>query len=81
MLVSLIRAMKPKILESFEDYNAQKEFLAKINKNKKITVVLNHGEIKDNLLDLKKQYNLISLNQNDKKIIVYNIYKHKKNIV
>lgn len=69
MLVALIRAMKPKMLDSFKDYNAQKEFLAKLNNNKRVTVVLND---KKNII---KQVSLESVNKYLNKkgtIIIYN---------
>lgn len=40
IVANLMRAMKPKILESFKDYNAQKEFLAKVKENKNVLVIL-----------------------------------------
>lgn len=79
MLVSLMRALKPKVLESFKDYNAEKEFLAKINKSKKLTVLLYHGNDIPNTTILKSNYNLITNNLKRKKIVVYhyNIYRKK----
>lgn len=69
MLVALIRAMKPKMLDSFKDYNAQKEFLAKLNNNKRVTVVLNDKK------NIVKQVSLESVNKYLNKkgtIIIYN---------
>lgn len=69
MLVALMRAMKPKMLDSFKDYNAQKEFLAKLNNNKRVTVVLNDKK------NIVKQVSLESVNKYLNKkgtIIIYN---------
>lgn len=74
MLVALMKAMKPKILESFKDYNAQKEFLAKLKKNKNVLVVLKSDK---NILKQIECNSIINYINKGKTIIVY---KFKSNI-
>lgn len=69
MLVSLMRAMKPKMLDSFKDYNAQKEFLAKVKESKSITVVLTSNS---NIINKPHNKKINQLLKNDSHIIVYN---------
>lgn len=71
MLVALMKAMKPKILESFKDYNAQKEFLAKISKNKNIIVVVQHNNGHMNPQQINKINKLNKLLIENKPIIIY----------
>lgn len=66
MLVSLMRSMKPKVLESFKDYNAQKEFLAKIANKKQIIV------------ELKADKNIITQTHPE---MINKILKENKNII
>lgn len=76
-----MRALKPKILDSFKDYNAQKEFLARINKNKKLTVFLNYGNNLEEIKKLQLNYNLFGNNQKNKKLVIYNYQQRpKKNV-
>lgn len=77
MLVSLMRAMKPKILESFKDYNAQKEFLAKLSTNKNIIVVLKN---QNNLIKNPQMENTNNYLKTTQKVIVYNFYHTKLNL-
>lgn len=74
MLVSLMRAMKPKILESFKDYNAQKEFLAKLATNKNLTVVLKSDK---NIINEPHSEAINQVLKNQQTIVVYNLYKSK----
>lgn len=81
MLVSLMRALKPKILDSFKDYNAQKEFLARINNKKNLTVFLNYGNSLEEIKKLQLNYNLFGNNQKNKKLVIYNYQERtKKNV-
>ncbi len=44
IVANLIRAMKPKMLDSFKDHHAQKEFLSKVTNNKNTLVILRNNE-------------------------------------
>lgn len=66
IVANLIRAMKPKMLDSFKDDHAQKEFLSKVTNNKNTLVILRNNENKNvisnthnneiNLLNVIKVY-------------------------
>ncbi len=75
MLVSLMRAMKPKMLDSFKDYNAQKEFLAKLNNSKSITAVLKSDK---NIVKTTHKQSINNAIKNNT-VIVYN--SNKKEII
>lgn len=71
MLVALMRAMRPKMLDSFKGSDAQKEFLAKLKAKKTILVVLENDK---NIIQDTKYKNINSL-INEKKIVTVYGYK------
>ena len=74
IVANLMRAMKPKILESFKDYNAQKEFLAKIKENKHVLVILKKQDNTNVISSL-----LPNLSNNSVNLIKVYQFQKKKN--
>lgn len=74
MLVALLRAMKPKMLDSFKGYDAQKEFLAKLKEKKTILVILNDDK---NIIKEPQAKNVSDFINKEQTVVVYN-FKNKK---
>lgn len=74
IVANLIRSMKPKMLDSFKDYHAQKEFVAKVKDNKNVLVVLRKDNNENVISDI---YNN-QINNYSNRIKVYQFQLRKK---
>lgn len=72
MLVSLLRAIKPQMLESFKDQNAQKEFVKKLLDNKNLLVILKDNK---NIITKVENNNINNFLKHDGKIAIYSFQR------
>jgi hypothetical protein len=66
--------MKPKILESFKDYNVQKEFLSKVSQKKQITIIVKN---EDGFIQPQQGFNTPKNISKQQSVIVYYFGKNQ----